>query len=1652
VKEKPQKKKKSWGRRLLSFILTFSILLAILLLCVSFIIQVPAVQNRLVDRVAAYLSEELNTKVEIGTIDIQFFDKLLLENFYVEDRQQDTLLFAESLNVNVNAFTFLGEKKFYVEDIRLKKARFNLYRHADSTDFNIAFLEEFFTPKKKNTNTSTDTTTTTAEKKVWLLKASHLYVDDVIFTLNDEHKGTALHINLPKGKASFEEIDPVARILNLDNLELTNVEVRLQKGADNSTKSKKKEKNKSSKQWSFELASGKLDNARFGFDNTLKSRKKKGVDFNHLNISRINILLNDIAYQNEAFTGDINKFNFKEKSGFKLEKFTAVAKANQEGITLKNLNIRTPNSQFGKELSLKYRSFDDFKNFEDKVRLNAQLDDAQLSLKDLLIFAPKLKESKFIRQNIDKEIRLNGLFTGKVNRLKGRDISIKIGDNTALQGSFRTRDISNLDNAFIDVKVEQLQTSISEIKALTDAQKLPKNFEKLGELDFNGRFTGFLLDFVADGSLKTDLGRVNSDLKISLREGFENAEYSGNLRVTDFDLQTWSDNDLFGKVGFSGKVKGRGVTLKTVDADLDATLKIFTFKGHDYENVRMDGRLTGKFFDGKLLVEEEDVNMKFVGTVDFRDSLPVFDFKADIDQLNLKNLNLAKENIRLKGDVKFDFSGNNIDNFTGIASVYSFDFQQDKKKYHVDTVTIISEIMSRNNRLLTLDSEIAKATIRGDFDVIQLPAAVARYVENNYPKYAELLSISSVKLTPKKKMVLDTSMQFVEQAVDIREQDLRFSLKVRESNDLIDLIVPNIEIVEGTTIAGRFSTRDNLLTINGKTPRFRIGTVDVFAINLNLLSNGGSADLKLETSGLVVGDSAVALPPIFVTGDLQGDTLNFEIKTEGYQDVVKDLNVNGIIFPADDYFQASVLPSDFYVFGRKWDVSGDNYIRLGEDYVKTQNIIIDHKNEQIRLNSFGEKGLELDLNNLDVNWLNDIVHVKNTEFDGILNAEIKLGDLFKNEDLSANVLIDSVLINENYWGNIRLLVQGDDIESPLETRLRLSMHDTDSLVAVGQFYSPLTERGKVHPNSYDFQVKARNYSIEFVKYLIADISNLRGRFHVDARFWGDFKRPEIDGKLNIHDAAVKVDFLQTTYFINESDINLSSTYFDLSGNVLYDDFRNEATMMGGISHRYFADLRLENLTIDSERFLMLNTEKKDNPDYYGMGLGKAKVIFNGLFDQTDINITAVSGENSHLTIPLTEERSAKKARFIEFVAKEDTVVEKPKGLFIKGANLDIKLTVTPQAQVFLPFDERVGDVMRSRGVGNIQLKTTRTGEFSIVGDYEIEEGDYLFTYQNFINKPFRVKPGGTIRWTGDPYDATININAIYDGLRVPPYNFILEYLGTDPNQTGAARRSTPIELNMNLVGSLLKPDIQFGINFPNIDPQLRTYTDGKLRILDDDPSELNRQVFGLIVLGNFLPSPVVTSSSQQQYITGLNTLSEMLSNQLSNYLTDLLSDVVTDVSFISGIDFDVNYRLYQIEGLESIDINDPTTTRQQVQLGLKNYLFNDRLLVNIGGNLDFNSTYIEENSNLGSYIAGDFVIEYLLTADGRYKIRAYNRNETGLDFDAQVNETGVGFSYRTEFDNFSEFINSFIGNAKERRKKRKEKKDRKRGEKELGME
>ncbi|MCB0509445.1 MAG: translocation/assembly module TamB domain-containing protein, partial [Bacteroidetes bacterium] len=98
--------------------------------------------------------------------------------------------------------------------------------------------------------------------------------------------------------------------------------------------------------------------------------------------------------------------------------------------------------------------------------------------------------------------------------------------------------------------------------------------------------------------------------------------------------------------------------------------------------------------------------------------------------------------------------------------------------------------------------------------------------------------------------------------------------------------------------------------------------------------------------------------------------------------------------------------------------------------------------------------------------------------------------------------------------------------------------------------------------------------------------------------------------------------------------------------------------------------------------------------------------------------------------------------------------------------------------------------------------------------------------------------------------------------------------------------------------------------------------------------------------------------------------------------------------------------------------------RRELQLALTTQLLNDRVTINLGGNVDFGANQLDtqsSNSDNTTYFGGNFSIEYELTENRRFRIKAFTN--TNYDYFNQGNSTraGVGLSFKREFDKISEF-------------------------------
>jgi len=274
------------------------------------------------------------------------------------------------------------------------------------------------------------------------------------------------------------------------------------------------------------------------------------------------------------------------------------------------------------------------------------------------------------------------------------------------------------------------------------------------------------------------------------------------------------------------------------------------------------------------------------------------------------------------------------------------------------------------------------------------------------------------------------------------------------------------------------------------------------------------------------------------------------------------------------------------------------------------------------------------------------------------------------------------------------------------------------------------------------------------------------------------------------------------------------------------------------------------------------------------------------------------------------------------------------------------------------------------------------------GEYKILRGSFFFTLQNIINRDFDIRRGSKVSWNGDPYDAKINMTAVYK---------VKTTLGDfGPPEDSASR--VPVDCIISLQNRLLDPEIRFTLEFPDLQDETIQYIYSRLDT--NDQAMMSQQMMSLLILNSF--------SSSQGYAggVGFNTFS-LLTNQVSNWLSNISND----------FDIGVNYR------------PGDQVTAQEVEVALSTQLWDERVLID--GNVGVRGSETTQNTNS---IVGEVTVEYKITPDGNIRAKAFNKsNNNQLYKNNYAPYTqGVGIFYTKEFNKFREAFNF---------RKRKDKKD-----------
>ncbi|MFI5172479.1 MAG: hypothetical protein ACHQFW_08815, partial [Chitinophagales bacterium] len=704
-------------RRIFLYTLLGFIALTIIVLL---LLKIPAVQNWAADKATAWLGNKLDTKVELDEVSIDIFHHLIFEGLYVEDHKQDTLLYAGKLEINIGSINPFV-KRARLKNIGISDSYINIYKSTDSV-FNFAFILDAF----KSTSQLTDEDTIPDESggNAYDLFLNKITFDRTKFKMLDQTAFSQTDIYINRGEIFINRIDLGEQVLALEKIEFDDTNIKLRALYDTIPNIHEESFDtihiKLGK-WDVEASQLSLNNCAFSFVDENAKTHSGGLDFGDLDFTKIKIDISDILFSGDTLVTDINQISLQDKSGFRLDTLRGEMLLSPYEITLNKLLLTTPDSRIRDQLSISFSTYNDFDRFETAVRWNTNFVRSTIALKDLAYFVPEVAA-------YDADMQLDAKIYGTLDNLKGRDFNAKVGNIGGIKGTLDVKGLPNIDETFVDLKLEPLYVNMNELEKLIGENKIPANLKTLGTINYTGKVTGFVYDLVAYGDMNTDQGGVYSDVHFSYDPKLHASSFTGKLNTTALNVGAIAlEPELLGRISMNATIDGTIAKNHDIEFKVVAEINSVEFNKYTYSNIDVDGELVNKSFEGHFSIDDPNLILAFNGIMDFADSLPVYDFNATIKRANLMPLHFYDEPLIMSATASLNGVGKTVDDFVGSANFGKVFLLQDRNVYHLDTLIINSEYKN-NEKVITAASDLINFSIDGQYTVSELPRAVKNMI------------------------------------------------------------------------------------------------------------------------------------------------------------------------------------------------------------------------------------------------------------------------------------------------------------------------------------------------------------------------------------------------------------------------------------------------------------------------------------------------------------------------------------------------------------------------------------------------------------------------------------------------------------------------------------------------------------------------------------------------------------------------------------------------------------------------------------------------------------------------------------------------------------------------------------------------------------
>lgn len=1627
-----------------------------LIIVVIIALQFSSVQLYVTNKTTDYLSNKIKSKVALASVNLAFPKSVAISGLYVEDQNRDTLVYAKSLKIDINLWDLLSKKiqikeldldkltghisrmnevfnfdyiikafdsgakptvkdttaspwKFSLGAVRLKDIYFTFDDQSSGTQARLVLgkldveMNEFNLAKKKIhvksielyktfasviLNPVDKEDTSDSEPFNYDLAVSSIKLDSVKFIYRNKVANQDLDADLGKLLVTADKIDLIKQNINLKQIALSDSKIIFNtvgsKDAIDPEKSIRESKDTTAPVFLLTLKKLTLKNNSLSYNDNGATILKTGIDYKHLALEKLNLEASDLYLSPEKIKLDLKQLSLNEKSGLRLKNFKGNILYDDHQAKITGLNIETSASSINADLGVTYTSLSQLTDSIGKLGLHADFNKTNVALSDVLYFVPGLFNDTLFNGKQNTAVRLNGQIDGTIDALRFQGLEIKTLSNTsvALKGS--VKNIREPQKMFVDLQSLSITGSEKDIYTVLSKKVIPDNIHIPETFAFKGAFRGYLKNFDATLDGKTSFGDLAANIKMKPDAGNIDQPYKIEIALDSFDPgKLLNKSELLGPVTMTAGIDGSGLDFNNLNADLAIKIKSAVFKKYDYKDLIINGKLADKGFTGKININDKNIAFDYDGTVSFDPSKPNYVFKLDLKGVDLKALNLSDEDLRVSALISADIHDRNDKNFTGRASINNALIIRDNKKYPLDSLVFISEI-KEGVANITLRSDILSADFKGDITLNQLPASL----QNHFNTYFK--------------------MQTPDDNSALNPQKFDFELKVTDPSLLTKNLVPNLETLTPFSIKGNFDSQAKMLDMKGNIPQVIYSGIKTDSLRFDINSDGQK--LSYSVGAAEISNTTVKFENLNIGGEMKNNTLSFQFNTNK-DDSAKTIAIGGIVSEKDKVYTLK-LNQELFLNAEQWAVDPANSMSFGGSSVIAKQLVISKGNSSVGLNSLKQSTdppLEIKFTNFDIATLSKLIENNEDLASGNINGNVILekqngASAFRSDLAITNLIFKSVPI-----GTLKL--KADNLQNSQKYDVNLGIEGNGNDIQVDGSYFAAVKK-----NNLDFKMDVRNINLATIEpFTFGQVTRMTGGINGKLNIKGSTATPDITGDLYFKETAFRPKIIDSYLVIHDGKVNFASNKIVINNLAIFDSLDNKATVNGFVN---VADMK--NLTFDMQlktnNFLALNTTRDDNPLYFGTVYLDSDIRIRGNAKSPQVNVKAKLNKGSFITY----------VKPVSVVGKNESkgVVEFTDSLYrpgimtrtndtlkmasdIRGLNLDASINFDKSVVLKMLVDQESGDSLYIMGGGSLDFTLDESGKTTLTGKYNINDGGYHLAISDVVKRNFKIEKGSSVTWSGDVVEPYVDLKAIYV-IKTSPIDLVQdELVGMTELERNKYRNLLTFYVYLKMTGFVSAPEISFDIQLaPDDRGALNGSINSKLGQLREDETALNKQVFALLTVRRFIGDNPLDNGNEGG---GLSSASRSSASKVLTQQLNGLSD-----KYINFVDLDLGVNSFEdySTGVEE--------GRTQLQVGVSKQLLNSKVTVRVGGNVELEGERAKQNN--ANDVAGNISIDYKLTDDGRYKLKAFRENQYENPIEGELTKTGAGIMYVRNFKRFRELL------------------------------